>query len=840
MKKLVIFLVTLVLFLLAALIALPAFFSDSLAALVKEELNRELDAQVEFSDLNLSAFRAFPNIALGLDDLLIVNNPPFSDTLVQLERLDFSLGLTSLFSGKQDIRSVVLQKPKLNLRILEDGRTNWDIMKASAEEQPADTSSGGFNFGIQSYSITDGSLSYTNEPKNTALNLKGFNHQGSGDFNSDNFLLNTETRINAINYANEGNSYLSEALFESTADIEVDLTTKRYTLKENSFRLNDLNLQLNGWVQEIADGYNTSVVFSAPEAKIEDILSLLPLIYGDSNGDISGNGLVMVKGSVNGVYSEEKIPAFKTEMTVKKGSFKYAALPSSVEGIELDLIVENKGDEIDDIFTRLNQLNFRINNNPISARLVLTKPLTDMQVDGAVKGTLNLNDLKSALPMEDGVKLSGAFDTDLKFNGSLKALEENQPERFSSSGKLNLSDIRYEDASLPEVIQVNKANLTFNSTLATLNQLDATIGSSDLKVSGKLQNLFGYAMANQPLYGSLNMNSNSFNLNPWIEGESETIEPPRLPENIEFLINATAGRVQVDNLDMTDVKGEVLLKGGRLSLNNLSGNTLSGSMVATGSYEFDASGKPKMDFALNLDKLSIPDLFKNIVTVQKLMPFASYMGGDISGQLTLNAPLDNTFMPEWAQLLSQGKMQIPKVNVKDFSPFNKISEYLKISRLKDPSLSNLRPSYYIKDGRFVLEPLLFAVDQYNIEASGSNGLDKSLDYLFKVTLPASELKNSANAEIAKLLNTDISLLGSAPVTVDLKVTGKPDSPTIKPAGVNIVQNIADPLKEKARQESEAAKKKLEDQLNKDLQKKKDELKNSVNKKLKGLFGGGKK
>jgi len=136
--------------------------------------------------------------------------------------------------------------------------------------------------------------------------------------------------------------------------------------------------------------------------------------------------------------------------------------------------------------------------------------------------------------------------------------------------------------------------------------------------------------------------------------------------------------------------------------------------------------------------------------------------------------------------------------------------------------------------------MLFAVDNYNIEASGSNGLDKSLDYLFKVTLPASELKNSANAEIAKLLKTDISLLGNAPVTVDLKVTGKPDSPTIKPAGVNIVQNIADPLKEKARQESEAAKKKLEEQINKDLQKKKDELKNSVNKKLKGLFGGGKK
>ncbi|MEL6822412.1 MAG: hypothetical protein AAFP70_11665, partial [Calditrichota bacterium] len=201
---------------------------------------------------------------------------------------------------------------------------------------------------------------------------------------------------------------------------------------------------------------------------------------------------------------------------------------------------------------------------------------------------------------------------------------------------------------------------------------------------------------------------------------------------------------------------------------------------------------------------------------------------------------DDTFMPEWAQLLSKGKLIVPKVNVKDFKPFNKLSEALQISRLKDPSLSNLRPSYYIKDGRFVLEPMRFTVGEYNIEASGSNGLDKSLDYLFKVTLPASELKQSANSELAGLLKTDINLLGTTPVTVDMKVSGSPDSPTVKPVGVDVVQNIADPVKDKIKQEQEKAKQKLEDQINKDLQKKKDDLKNSVGKKLKGLFGGGKK
>lgn len=838
MKKVVIALLTLVVITILVLVSIPTFFSDDIEALVKREINRELDAKVEFSDLSLSAFRAFPNLALAVDNLSIVNNTPDADTLAQLDRLDITLGLGGLLGGKQDIRSVVLDRPKLTFIIDENEKPNWEILPQTSEQ--SDTSSGEVNLVISSYAIQDATVRYFNKPKNTELTVTGLNHIGSGDFTSENFLLNTVTNATGISYANEGVTYIQEAVLDAVIDLDMNLTEKRYTLKDNTLKLNEIELQLSGWVQEILDGYNTSLVFNAPEAKIEDVLSILPLFYTETYSELNGSGLVVLKGNMDGEYRQGEIPRFTASASIKQGSFRYASLPTPVEAIEMDLTVENKGNTPDDVLTRLDRLNFRIKNKPFSARMVLTKPISDMQVDGAMKGSLSMSDIRTALPLTDDTQLSGDISTDLKINGSLKALEENQPQRFSSSGTLQLANLQYASADLPEDVKVNQANMTFSSTQARLNNLDATIGKSDLKATGELQNLFGYLMANQPLYGKLNLQSNSFDMNPWIEGESETVEPPRLPDNIEFLLGVTAATVEVDQLNMTDVRGDIILKDGKLSLNELTGNTLNGKLVATGSYFYPDDGKPEMDFALNLDKMSIPALYKNIMTVQQLMPFASYMGGDISGQVTLNTPLDNTFMPEWAQLLSQGKLIVPKVNVKDFAPFNKLSEALNLSRLKDPSLSNLRPSYYIKDGRFVLEPMRFAVGDYNIEASGSNGLDKSLDYLFKVTLPASELKQSSNTEIAGLLNTDINLLGTAPVTVDMKVSGSPESPTVKPVGVNIVQNIADPVKDKIRQEQEKAKQKLEEQINKDLQKKKEDLKNSVGKKLKGLFGGGKK
>ncbi|MEL6821325.1 MAG: AsmA family protein, partial [Calditrichota bacterium] len=439
MKKVVIALLSLVVILIIALISIPTFFSDDIEALVKRELNRELDAKVEFTDLSLSALRAFPNLALAVDNLSIVNNTPGADTLAQLNRLDVTLGLSGLFGGKQDIHSVVLDRPKLTFIIDEDEKTNWEILPQT--EAQSDTLSGEVNLVIKSYAIQDATIKYLNKPKNTELMINGLDHSGSGDFTSDNFLLNTVTTASGISYANEGVTYIQEAGLDAVIDLDMNLQEKRYTLKDNTLKLNEIELQLSGWVQEIADGYNTSLVFNAPEAKIEDVLSILPLFYTETYSDLNGSGLVVLKGNMNGEYRQGEIPQFTASASIKQGSFQYTSLPTPVEGIEMDLTIENKGNTPDDVLTRLERLNFRIKDKPFSARMVLTKPISDMQVDGAMKGALSMSDIRTALPLTDETQLSGDINADLKINGTLKELKEKQPQRSSSSGTVQLATL---------------------------------------------------------------------------------------------------------------------------------------------------------------------------------------------------------------------------------------------------------------------------------------------------------------------------------------------------------------------------------------------------------------
>ena len=136
----------LIVLLLALLVVLPLLFRDRIAQRVKVEVNRTLDARVDWRDVGLTFFRDFPNLTLRLDDLTVVGIGRFEgDTLAAIRHLGVVLDLASVVGsvlgggGKPIVvRSIELDQPRLSLIKLEDGTANWDITKKTpeAERQP--------------------------------------------------------------------------------------------------------------------------------------------------------------------------------------------------------------------------------------------------------------------------------------------------------------------------------------------------------------------------------------------------------------------------------------------------------------------------------------------------------------------------------------------------------------------------------------------------------------------------------------------------------------------------------------------------------------------------------
>jgi hypothetical protein len=109
---------------------------------------------------------------------------------------------------------------------------------------------------------------------------------------------------------------------------------------------------------------------------------------------------------------------------VDKGRFKYPDLPSSVEDIYVDLNINSpQGNDMDKMVVDLKRFAMKMANNPVEARMYLTTPMSDPNVDAELKANLDLASVKTVVPMKEDLK--GNFTADVRMKGRMSDVEHN-------------------------------------------------------------------------------------------------------------------------------------------------------------------------------------------------------------------------------------------------------------------------------------------------------------------------------------------------------------------------------------------------------------------------------
>src|SRR5512138_3142408 len=99
--------------LIAAAFLIPVLFKKQITALVKKEINKNISARVDFTDVSLSLFRHFPKIAISLQDISVIGTNEFAkDTLISAQALNASVDLISAIKGKNvKVYGIYLESP---------------------------------------------------------------------------------------------------------------------------------------------------------------------------------------------------------------------------------------------------------------------------------------------------------------------------------------------------------------------------------------------------------------------------------------------------------------------------------------------------------------------------------------------------------------------------------------------------------------------------------------------------------------------------------------------------------------------------------------------------------
>lgn len=513
MKRIFKILLWIVILLVVILFLAPILFKDQIIEAVKDGINDNVNAEVDFKDADVSIFRNFPSLSIELSELSVTGTETFANIpLVKAKQIFLATDWKSVIKSDEGITisKIYLDEPYVNIIVDKDGNANYDIAKPS--DNPS-TSAPSFFGEIESYEIEDGTILYDDKLGGTKASLYGLNHKGKGKFKDVTFDLSTETNIEEMNVSQGGITYLKKSSAKADIVLGVDLDQQIYTFKENTMNLNDLAFAFVGYTQLMDEGYKVDLTINAANNSVASILSLIPNAYTADYGNIKSSGNGSLSGSVAGVFNSEKglYPKVNLKISLDNGQIQYPALKIPIKDIFLDMIIKSDKSDWSDLAINMPNYSFILDEDKVNGTLMVSNALGDPHVKSNTSGKIDLYKLSQAYPFETMTLRSGIVEGNVMIDAKQSDVMAKNYDNIKLNGQVTASNIDM-DYSKDMVVKIDRVNSTFSpqsvDATAGLIQFGQSDFSGTVKVIDPLKMVVG---SGQPIT-NINVKSKILNL----------------------------------------------------------------------------------------------------------------------------------------------------------------------------------------------------------------------------------------------------------------------------------------------------------------------------------------
>lgn len=801
MKKIFKIVGIILLIFIAILVAIPFVLESKIDTIVQNYADENLNAELSFDDISLSLISSFPKAEVSVDNLKITTRAPFDgETLATAKSLSFEMAIGELFKGTEEplmVNEIIANELLLVLKTNKNGSVNYDIVKESetTTEKNETSNSGSFSFDIENYELNNSAFTYIDEGANTTVYLTEINHSGNGIFSGEKSELDTKTEAN-ISMSIDSTEYLSNNSIKLDALIDLDLEQQKYTFKENKGYINALPLEFNGFVQMVEEGQQIDISFKNPESSFKDFLAVIPKAYAKNVENVSTSGNFTVNGIIKGLVSEETIPTLDINMRSDNASFKYPDLPKSVNNIHINASVKNTTGNVDDTYVDIDQLDFMIDKDVFKSEAHIKNLTGNMLVNADLDGTLNLGNITKAYPIELENELSGILKGKLNTSFDMDAIETNAYQRIKNNGSVSLTDFIFSSEDIVNPIQINKADLTFKPGTVSLNSFDALTGKSDFSATGTISNLLGFLLSDKKLQGNFNVNSNTFAISDFMvedENANKTVsnkttsdsESLKIPDFLDCTITANAKTVIYDNLNLKNVKGQLVIKDQNANLKNMTTDIFNGQLGISGNVS-TKEAKPKFDMQLAMQKFDISQSFKDLEMLKALAPIAKVLQGKLNSTIDVSGFLDESFSPDLATITGSALAEVltDKVNTSGSPLLTSLDTKLDFIDFDKLDLKDIKTNLSFENGQVSVKPFTVKYKDIPIEISGSHSFSNTMNYSAVLQVPAKYLGGEVNRLIGKINDSEVNNI-SIPITANIGGTfSSPNVTTDLTSGVS--------------------------------------------------------
>ena len=807
MKKKALKIVGLILLVLIGLVvALPWFLEGKIGEIVKNKVNNNINATLDFKDADLSLIKSFPNAYVSLREITLINQGSFEgDTLFAAEEIALNLSIKELFKSADEsitIQRLNIDGAKLHIKVDQNENANYDIAKETEEatSESSEDSDSSFTFAMDEYAITDTQIIYEDMTSGLRLAISEMNHSGTGDLSLEKSELDTHTDA-LVSFQMDSTNYLKNHKILLDALLGIDLTENKYTFMENKAMVNKLPLVFDGFVKVNETDQEVDVTFETPSSDFKNFLAVIPEAYSKNIEEVQTTGNFVVQGQFKGVVDEEHIPMFNIKVNSDNASFKYPQLPKSVRNVYIDTEINNTTGIAEDTYVDIKRMSFTIDQDKFNLNSHIQDLMGNTKVRAHMDGKVNLSNISQAYPVPDDYNLKGLLEADVTMAFDMKSLEQKKYGNTKTEGSMSISRFEYDSEELNNPLMVNKASLTFNPTTVTVDSFDGKTGSTDFSASGTLTNLLGFLFNDENIEGNFQLNSNRFALNDFMVSETSASEPSedntpseveeriKIPSFLDCTVKADAKTVVYDNLNLKNVSGTLVIKDETATVTNLTSDLFGGDLGLSGAVSTKGETS-SFDMSLGMTDFNIDESFASLELFQVLAPLASALQGKLNSDIKISGNLKDDLTPNLTTISGDllAELLSTKVDATKAPLLSSLDSKFSFLDAQDINFDNLKTALSFDNGKVQVKPFSVMYKDIEVKVDGSHTFDKQMQYKATLDVPAKYLGSDVNNLIAQIDDSSLEEL-TIPVTANIGGSySQPSVSTDLTSGVKTLTN----------------------------------------------------
>ena len=464
--------------------ALLIVFKDDIKGYALGEANKYLNKKVHISYIDIGIWGSFPDMALDFDDVLIYSK---FDTLQTVDTAFFAKKLRLRFNpfdflkGDYSVHRIEVEGGKLNLRVKEDGRVNYDFLKPSESDEPSN-----FSFSLEQIRLTNMEISYRNEA--TGQYYAGFtpSTELKGDFTHEDFLMQASLGLDIHEVTNKSLTLIRDKAATCEIAIHMDQVNQVFEIQSADLTVNELPFFIKGRVtQDSLDFF-----IKGDNLELTEVVRNFSVQELEVVNDLKGKGSVTIEVAILGELETTKSPAIDAVFHVENGSISDQDF--DLTNIVMDGVYSNgvlNGREV----LEIKKLAFNTLGNRFNGHVRITD-FDRPRLTGKASGKLNLKAVHRIFGPFGMRQLSG----ELGLNGTFD-LRMNDPKFqplnltiYDLRSQFVLSNILAQQANDARVFSIPSGELVIRNQQAGFRNVIIQFAQSDVTINGTFDRVADY------------------------------------------------------------------------------------------------------------------------------------------------------------------------------------------------------------------------------------------------------------------------------------------------------------------------------------------------------------